>query len=143
MTALADQREVSRVGQLVHLRAVSRKLAFGDLVLDGQVSSTVRLVFKAWIDRRARGGVFAQSRSNELTTRGPTLPTRSGLTVEDLHYVRCIIKLGDTLRVTGRPEDGTCRVQKFELCFAPCSRRTGTHSAACCATQVRRAPPFS
>lgn len=59
MTALEDQREVPLVGQLVHLRAVSRKLAFGDLVLDGQVSSTVRLVFKAWIDRRARGGVFA------------------------------------------------------------------------------------
>lgn len=51
MTAVA---EVTRSGQLVHLRAVSRKLAFGDLVLDdAQGAWTVRLVFKAWIDRCA------------------------------------------------------------------------------------------
>jgi hypothetical protein len=114
MTAVAELRgEATRVGQLVHLRAVSRKLAFGDLVVQ-EGGGTVRLVFKAWIDRCAPAvrlcAVTGVQRP--LTQRGPTLPQTSGLTLEDLHYVRCIVKLGDTLRVTGRSEDGThtCRI---------------------------------
>ena len=75
MTAVAD---VTRGGQLVHLRAVSRKLAFGDLVLDdAQGAGTVRLVFKAWIDRcaprvPAHGQTFqrpAETRSHAATNQ--------------------------------------------------------------------------
>jgi hypothetical protein len=109
MTAVAEPGgEATRVGQLVHLRAVSRKLAFGDL--DVQDGGTVRLVFKAWIDRCACAQSPVPTTSD--LQRGPTLPQTSGLTLEKLHYVRCIVKLGDKLRVTGRSEDGThtCRI---------------------------------